>query len=403
MTIKAAQIGIFFDGTGNNKDADIPEGCETNIAKLFRLYNTSPYNYNNEADIQFIRKKYIRGVGSVSGSRLIGGITGAGARRRMTRAYEFIKYQLDKPEARDCDKKYIDVFGFSRGASQARHFVNMLLNLPIPVGDSTTEHHDITIRFLGIFDTVASFGIPGNELDVDFDLSVDPARVMRCVHYTAEHERRALFDLQSIKSSATQSLPQHFVETAYPGAHSDVGGGYGMTPYRASGFYKQRIINGKLVDIPAANNQYEDLQYLTDDALYAQEEEMSEEYFLPEQAEKTNELSRIPLRDMYQAITHSGIQMLKMADDPRYAASIAISSETQIFYDNYKTNGLGFDKAINSKYIHDSRYATDRISEMLPGNKLQREIYFSTPSSIVWQHAREIMAGEWDNYDEENA
>lgn len=402
MTAKAAQIGIFFDGTGNNKDNDIPKGCETNIAKLYRLYATTPYSYQNKADIGFIRKKYIRGVGSVNGSRVIGGITGAGARRRLTRAYEYIQYQLNKPEAVDCEIKYIDIFGFSRGASQARHFANMLLNLPIPVNDSATENHELTIRFLGIFDTVASFGIPGNETDLDFDLSVDRNRITHCIHFTAEHERRSLFDLQSINTSASDQLPTHFKEIPYPGAHSDVGGGYEMQPFRASGFYKERIINGQVVDIPAANSQYDDLEYLTDDAIYAQEEEMSDEYFLPEQPEKSNELSRIPLRDMYQAITDSGINMLRMSDDPRYTSSLQISNEVQAFYDNYRKNGLPFDAAINTKYVHDSRYATDKIKEKLPGNNKQREIYYAQPDSIIWQHEKEIMAGEWDNYDEEN-
>jgi hypothetical protein len=175
-----------------------------------------------------------------------------------------------------------------------------------------------------------------------------------------------------------------------------------MTPFRAGGFYKKRIINNELVDIPAANNQYEDLQYLTDDAIFALEEQMSEEYFLPEQAEKSNELSRIPLRDMHGELSRCGIRMLNMVDDPRYAASLQVAAEVEDFYDDYRRNGLSFADAIKTKYIHDSRYASDRLKEKLPGNQ-QREVYYSQAAHIVWQHEREIMAGEWDNYDEENA
>ena len=92
---KASQVGIFFDGTGNNRDFDIPRFCESNIAKLFGLYSTKPYTYKNTVKIESIGKKYIRGIGSCVGSQLIGGITGDGARRRLTDAYYFLKQHFD--------------------------------------------------------------------------------------------------------------------------------------------------------------------------------------------------------------------------------------------------------------------------------------------------------------------
>lgn len=401
MATTAAQIGIFFDGTGNNKELDIPDNCESNIAKLYSLYNTAPYTFENSTEIEFIRKLYIRGVGSKSGERVFGGVNGIGARRRLTRAYNFVKQHFDADDALSCDLKYVDIFGFSRGAAMARHFANMLLNMPPNIGDSDATH-TIVIRFLGIFDTVASFGMPGNEIDLGFDLHVDPTKVERCVHFTADHERRSFFDLQSILSSANATQADNCTELGYPGAHSDVGGGYMLIPERAAGFYKKRIIKGKYVDVPADDDFFEADEYLPDDVVFDQEENIDEDYYLGEQLGKSNELCRIPLKDMYDEITDFGIRMNNMADDPRYAISMKISDEVKSFYQDYRDNGLSFKDAIQTRYIHDSRYIIDDISEKFPWNDLKREIYYTQPDNIVWQHEKEIAAGEWDDYDEEN-
>ncbi|WP_455210135.1 T6SS phospholipase effector Tle1-like catalytic domain-containing protein [Kaarinaea lacus] len=401
MTVTATQVGIFFDGTGNNRDNDIPKGCESNIAKLYSLYSTEPYAYKNNIKIEHIRKKYLRGVGSTLGPRLIGGITGNGARRRLTDAYEFVKRHFDDPNNVDCQHKYVDVFGFSRGASLARHFVNMLMNLGVPIGNTDQKHKGIEVRFLGIFDSVASFGIPGNAIDLDFDFSVNPQFVKRCVHFVAEHERRTLFDLQSIKTGPDAALPENFTEVSYPGAHSDIGGGYEYTPYRAAGWYKERIVNGEIVHIPEDNTDYDDEQYWTDDVAYAYEQNEDETYYLPEQAEKSNELSRIPLLDMYKDMKAAGINLVEITRHPRYNSCIRVSDELREFYEHNK-NRMSFRDAIKSKYIHDSRYATDKIKERLGSNK-KREVYYAQAQPKVWQHTREMMLSVWDNYDVENA
>ncbi len=41
----ATRIGVFFDGTGNNmwNDMAIGDGSQTNIAKLYQLYEDSGY------------------------------------------------------------------------------------------------------------------------------------------------------------------------------------------------------------------------------------------------------------------------------------------------------------------------------------------------------------------------
>ena len=117
-------FGVFFDGTWNNRDVDIkkkPYPADTNVSRLFDLY--SPTNHekfmNND-------RRYYNGVGSVSGERLRGGFSGYGATARIDDAYKDVTEHFNKPENYFRKEKVIDVFGFSRGAAQARHFVNMI-------------------------------------------------------------------------------------------------------------------------------------------------------------------------------------------------------------------------------------------------------------------------------------
>ncbi len=45
MPCKVYKIGVFFDGTGNNKEFDISHGRDqqSNIAKLYALYKTGKF------------------------------------------------------------------------------------------------------------------------------------------------------------------------------------------------------------------------------------------------------------------------------------------------------------------------------------------------------------------------
>lgn len=94
----------------------------------------------------------------------------------------------------------------------------------------------VRIRFLGLFDTVASVGtsegISGAVIDTtsghgDWAQSKHlriPAEVENCVHMVAMHELRRNFPLDEVTVDGV--LPPNCTEVAYPGSHSDVGGGY---------------------------------------------------------------------------------------------------------------------------------------------------------------------------------
>lgn len=90
----------------------------------------------------------------------------------------------------------------------------------------------IRLNFLGIFDTVASVGIPnslsnssaeGHQSWADNNMQIHPA-VEQCVHFVAGHEVRAAFPLDSVRVGGV--YPSNAREVMYPGAHSDLGGGY---------------------------------------------------------------------------------------------------------------------------------------------------------------------------------
>ena len=127
----------------------------------------------------------------------------------------------------------IDVFGFSRGAMQARVFCNWLAELF--EGDKLCGV-SVTIRFLGIFDTVSSVGLANRTLPFDLSnghcgwatpeaLRISP-KIKQCVHYMAMHENRASFPVESVRGP-DGVMPPNCVQYLMPGMHSDTGGGYG--------------------------------------------------------------------------------------------------------------------------------------------------------------------------------
>ena len=123
---------------------------------------------------------------------------------------------------------FIDVYGFSRGATAARTFCNWLLE--IFEGDKLCGV-PTKIRFLGLFDTVASVGVPASSGLAEGHLSWADApwlrisdKVENCVHYVAMHENRASFPSELVRRDG--ALPGNCKEFMFPGMHSDVGGGY---------------------------------------------------------------------------------------------------------------------------------------------------------------------------------
>lgn len=139
---------------------------------------------------------------------------------------------------------HVSIFGFSRGATQARAFANWLIELCrldarlAGRGDAMTlGGFKLDVDFLGLFDTVASIGA-GNTLgnswlgrlfdghatwaDAEGNLRIPEG--VRCLHLVAAHEIRRSFPLDSI--AVGQMVPANADEVVFPGVHSDLGCGY---------------------------------------------------------------------------------------------------------------------------------------------------------------------------------
>jgi uncharacterized protein (DUF2235 family) len=188
-----------FDGTNNDGYRDEPKRNETNVFVLWKSYQGNRW--------------YIPGVGTNDGVlNSLGLAFGARGQARtasmLAKAKEFI----------ESGDTVADIIGFSRGAAQARDFANRL----------RAKYPCVRIRWMGLFDTVASEGIP-NDLNIGYELGI-PEGVESVLHLTAGAERRRnTFALSSILQGPDlpASNPK-FREEEMPGAvHSDVGGFYG--------------------------------------------------------------------------------------------------------------------------------------------------------------------------------
>lgn len=200
-----------FDGTGQNDDnPELEDIKDTNVSRFFFAYR--PFD-----DVTLPRddwhNHYQRGVGSAGILRkVLGGITGFGGRTFIRRALNKLEDNIER------DDTVIDVVGFSRGAALALDFVNEIAKGKAKLADGSIP----PVRFLGLFDTVPSFGIPISPLNIGWDLDL-PANVARCFHALALDERRGNFHLHRPKVLG-QPADGRLTEVWFRGVHSDVGG-----------------------------------------------------------------------------------------------------------------------------------------------------------------------------------
>ncbi|ACD17040.1 T6SS phospholipase effector Tle1-like catalytic domain-containing protein [Paraburkholderia phytofirmans] len=241
------KLSFFFDGTGNNLYQELQkpeqEQALSNVAKLYLAAIDDPAR-------QGATPRYFPGVGTpfqiprrVPGyaAELVrndpGGMAGmglgVGGQTRIDAALAEFAMILGEDWSAGAQRHMpfisLAVFGFSRGATEARAFVRKLLSRCVDKDgqpcwiNSNLLRIPLRITFLGLFDTVASVGGPGLHLDWASELAIPP-EVEQCVHYVAAHEVRQAFPLDSVRVDRT--YPANCEEVVYPGVHSDVGGGY---------------------------------------------------------------------------------------------------------------------------------------------------------------------------------
>jgi hypothetical protein len=268
---KEIQVGIFFDGTNNNMERDRPANGHSNVVTL--------YDAHLDDNATFFRY-YIPGVGTrfpeigeQAESDPDGNTFARGGEARIhygmlqvfnaacraaTQAPLLTQTEMkdmvaslatwwrlgdDKMVAmfRGFDARLrravegkrpkitqvnVSVIGFSRGAAEARAFAKwMQLATGGGIGDAV-----LNVRFLGIFDTVASVALAdsspvGGSGFMDWaDNTMGIGGVERGAHFVAAHEIRRSFPLSTARAGG--SWPAGMKEFVFPGAHSDVGGGY---------------------------------------------------------------------------------------------------------------------------------------------------------------------------------
>ncbi len=319
-------LAFFFDGTGNNRDADTAGQRWSNVARLFDAAINAPG--------KGIYSFYISGVGTPFNGEVswvdkpdvwledhaLGGAFGAGGDRRLLDGEDRMNQALRQAVVNNAKKmggevkQYVEknkdaslndlnkaigahrlikvinisVIGFSRGAALSRAFVNMLVGQCRKQADGSLALNGFPVRFtfLGVFDTVASFGMPAHNITLPLeqrDLRI-PACVERCVHYVAANELRYSFPVDLIREGGKYKAG--WTEKVYPGVHSDIGGGYGPNEQNLDGNY-----------------------------------------------------ARIPMNDMHQEALKAGVRLLSMADIKRTLAPIfdrfTVKPETQKNYQAY--------------------------------------------------------------------
>ncbi|WP_045168130.1 T6SS phospholipase effector Tle1-like catalytic domain-containing protein [Prevotella intermedia] len=266
-------IGVFFDGTGNNKyNIEYNKSAKyadkkgvynektrkkeggydsynqgfTNVVNLWDMYKadgkiyiegagTAPPKENNQANSSDKWTSSGKKDSAFWGSAL--GTGDYGVNEKVKRAdkliIEIIRTILDNRGSVLVRSITFGVFGFSRGATANRYFVRKVLFNPdfniksflqkVLKVENISEK--ISIRFMGLFDTVSSHGLDQiiHDKSKHPNLMI-PYKVKTVVHLVAANEYRRFFPLTTVSSA--HGLDKSCMEYVLPGAHSDIGGGY---------------------------------------------------------------------------------------------------------------------------------------------------------------------------------
>lgn len=168
----------------------------SDLSNVFRMYDAYESRH----------KIYVTGPGSRGTwlSKGIESVTGHGGKDRIHDAYEIWKYWQSR------NSRETIIVGFSRGAVIAREFANKICK------------SGGRIDFLGLYDSVGSFGNPLNMTDVGYRKTI-ASGVAYCAQALAIDEKR--FTFRVIRARAARLNTQSIIkECWFSGIHSDIGG-----------------------------------------------------------------------------------------------------------------------------------------------------------------------------------
>ncbi|PKQ62964.1 hypothetical protein BZG01_16400 [Labilibaculum manganireducens] len=339
------RVSMFFDGTNNNKfntegrleffegvhghkhNAEMAAAYEkrlrsgksglkiddsyandySNVARLFKNYDDDPTNKDVRTGC-----RYIEGIGTTSNGEDIldedgkkVGVNLGGDDNKYGGGFGDGATGIDKKVERGCEKLAeackkiakddtiatltIDVFGFSRGAAAARHFIYEItkdkveattqsygtssgyvqtINIPEQPpfgafgkalhGKSLIYEGDITIEFAGIFDTVPAYRAKLDGGTKALHLNA-VSKANSILHLTAMDERRKNFALTTIQQKGSSAI-----EKELPGVHCDIGGSY--TPIAKE--------KDKIVFAGSYYDMKDEVQYLLEEGWYWSEKQL---------------------------------------------------------------------------------------------------------------------------------
>ncbi len=181
-------MAIFaFDGT-TCTPADL-----SNVFKMYDAYDSR-------------HKYYATGPGS-RGTFLTKGfesVSGFGGKDRIKDALEIWEYWQSR------GGRETIIVGFSRGAVIAREFANQI------------SEKGGKVDFLGIFDSVGSFGNPLTMMNIGYRKNLESG-IAYCAHALSKDEER--FTFRVLRANPVEGNTQTAIhEEWFPGVHSDIGG-----------------------------------------------------------------------------------------------------------------------------------------------------------------------------------
>ncbi|MDA7086915.1 DUF2235 domain-containing protein [Pseudomonas sp. SA3-5] len=401
-------VGVFFDGTGNNRENDRRSTTRamTNIAKLSDLYKDDLNKH--------IYNLYIEGIGTVTkGSDSILGLGFAigptGGETRLHEARNKLHAEILEQLPANTGEIVFDVFGFSRGAAQARHFVNMINHgLPDFSGRKETvsiwdiklnpnllmaskpysQRHGsregqtrrvvdmyprstvkTRVRFVGLYDSVGSFYWPGNDDEGDFNLNLKAESAQYVYHLVAGQEVREKFPLTSVKNG--HSAPAHFVELKGVGVHSDIGGGYAdpaIDPANIERVVRERYdLSGFDVKERAQKNAAIAHARAKAEGNHWRCEVRGDTVYLIDERHTRPQLAFLGLHRMHQEALSRQVPLLELPDDDQHRIPDDLKPFADLAFDPAgHARALAAIEALDPPYIHTSAFHYPLGVEQLP-------------------------------------
>jgi uncharacterized protein (DUF2235 family) len=284
MAWTSRNLIVLSDGTGNSA----AKAFKTNVWRLYQALNL-----RDGSQVAVFGDGV--GTSTITFLRILGLALGIGVKRNVLNLYKFLCHNYCR-DAKDATKRdRIWMFGFSRGAFTIRVLAGLVHSQGlvefeteadlernalaayrafreeafrpksswvfwVPLGrwvrdclvswwqsitGGTPYTHvkrrkDIVIDFIGVWDTVAAYGLPIDELSIAVDKWVWPMnfqdtslcdRVLHARHALAlDDERRTFHPIpwneQKEKEERVNVDPDRLTQVWFPGMHADVGGGY---------------------------------------------------------------------------------------------------------------------------------------------------------------------------------